>query len=108
MLDTNSRTLQTDRLLLRLHAYASDPLVTRWRRGFGKEAAAAMVQFGFEQLQAHRLWADVFTGNTASVRILEGLGFREEGLALQSLYLRNSWHDILTFALLRTEWRARH
>jgi RimJ/RimL family protein N-acetyltransferase len=181
----SSRTLQTDRLLLRdleysdfdaVHSYASDPLVTRytsfgpntaeethafltrcleagamiprrshtfatierasgkligscglqpsddtgrqfafgycfnqhwWRRGFGKEAAAAIVQFGFEQLQAHRLWAYVFTGNTASVRILAGMGFRQEGLALQSMYLRNSWHDILTFALLRSEWRAR-
>lgn len=78
-----------------------------WRCGFGKEAAAAIVQFGFEQLQAHRLWAHVFTGNAASARILSGLGFRQEGLALQSLYLRNSWHDILTFAQIRTEWRAR-
>jgi len=75
-----------------------------WRRGFGKEAAGSLVQFGFERLHAHRLWAHVFAGNAASVRILEGLAFRREGLALQSLYLRNSWHDILTFAQLRSEW----
>jgi len=78
----------------------------RWRQGFGKEAANALVHFGFEHLQAHRLWAHVFAGNAASVRILEGLAFRREGLALQSLYLRNSWHDILTFAQLRSEWLA--
>jgi len=77
-----------------------------WGRGFGKETAAALVQFGFDRLQAHRLWAHVFLGNTASERILEGLGFRREGLALQSLYLRNAWHDILTFGLLRSEWLA--
>jgi ribosomal-protein-alanine N-acetyltransferase len=75
-----------------------------WRRGFGKEAASALVQFGFARLKAHRLWAHVFAGNTASVRILKGLAFREEGLTLQSLYLRRSWHDILTFAQLRSEW----
>ena len=118
--------LQTDRLILRelaqsdfdaVHQYASDPLVTRytfgycfnrnwWRRGLGKEAAGALVQFGFERLHAHRLWAHVFAGNAASVRILEGLAFRQEGLALQSLYLRNSWHDILSFAQLRSEWLA--
>jgi ribosomal-protein-alanine N-acetyltransferase len=77
-----------------------------WGRGFGKEAAAALVQFGFDRLQAHRLWAHVFLGNTASERILEGLQFRREGLALQSLYLRNAWHDILTFGQLRSEWLA--
>jgi [ribosomal protein S5]-alanine N-acetyltransferase len=79
---------------------------SRWRLGFGQEAAAALVQFGFERLQAHRLYAHVFVGNAASVRILERLAFRQEGLALQSLYLRNSWHDILTFAQLRREWLA--
>jgi ribosomal-protein-alanine N-acetyltransferase len=77
-----------------------------WRQGLGKEAASALVQFGFERLRAHRLWAHVFAGNAASVRILEGLAFRQEGLALQSLHLRNSWHDILTFAQLRHEWLA--
>jgi RimJ/RimL family protein N-acetyltransferase/catechol 2,3-dioxygenase-like lactoylglutathione lyase family enzyme len=77
-----------------------------WGRGFGQEAARALVQFGFDRLQAHRLWAHVFLGNSASVRILEALGFRREGLALQSLYVRNAWHDILTFGQLRSEWLA--
>jgi RimJ/RimL family protein N-acetyltransferase/catechol 2,3-dioxygenase-like lactoylglutathione lyase family enzyme len=77
-----------------------------WGRGFGQEAARALLQFGFDRLQAHRLWAHVFLGNTASMRILEGLGFRREGLALQSLYVRNAWHDILTFGQLRSEWLA--
>lgn len=76
-----------------------------WRQGFGKEAAGAVAQFGFGRLDAHRLMAHVFAGNEASVRILEGLGFRREGLALQSLYLRKSWHDILTFAQLSSEWQ---
>jgi ribosomal-protein-alanine N-acetyltransferase len=75
-----------------------------WGRGFGKEVAGALVEFGFHRLQAHRLWAHVFLGNTASERILEGLGFRREGLALQSLHVRNAWHDILTFGQLLTEW----
>lgn len=77
-----------------------------WRQGFGKEAARAIVQFGFEQLNSHRLMALVFSGNTASARILEGLGFRQEGLSRQGAYVRKSWHDILTFAQLRSEWRG--
>jgi ribosomal-protein-alanine N-acetyltransferase len=77
-----------------------------WGRGFGKEVAGALVEFGFHHLQAHRLWAHVFLGNAASERILEGLGFRREGLALQSLRMRNAWHDILTFGQLRSEWRG--
>jgi RimJ/RimL family protein N-acetyltransferase len=78
-----------------------------WALGFGTEAARALVQFGFEHLRAHRLWAHVFLGNVASEKILEGLGFRREGLALQSLFLRDVWHDILTFGQLQAEWLAR-
>jgi RimJ/RimL family protein N-acetyltransferase len=78
-----------------------------WAAGFGKESARALMHFGFERLQAHRLWAQVFLGNIASEKILEGLGFRREGLALQSLFLRDAWHDILTFGQLRAEWLAR-
>src|SRR5258707_4547769 len=75
-----------------------------WRRGLGKEAAGALVQFGFERLRAHRLWAHVFAGNAASVRILGGLAFRQEGLALQGLYLLGFWHDNLSVAQLPYAW----
>lgn len=75
-----------------------------WRRGFGKEMVGALVEFGFRELGAHRLWAHVFVGNVGSARILEGLGFRDEGVALQLLYVRNAWHDVRTFAMLRREW----
>ena len=78
-----------------------------WGLGFGKEAARALVQFGFERLQAHRLWAHVFLGNVASEKIVDGLGFRREGLALQSLFVRDAWHDILSFGQLQAEWLAR-
>jgi ribosomal-protein-alanine N-acetyltransferase len=74
-----------------------------WGSGYGSEAATALVEFGFEELDAHRLWAHVFVGNVASARILEGLGFRQEGIAVQSLYVRNAWHDIITYARLGSE-----
>jgi ribosomal-protein-alanine N-acetyltransferase len=74
-----------------------------WGRGFGSEAATALVEFGFEQLEAHRLWAHVFVGNAASARILEGLSFRQEGIALKSTYVRNAWHDLITYARLSSE-----
>jgi ribosomal-protein-alanine N-acetyltransferase len=74
-----------------------------WGRGFGSEAATALTEFGFEQLDAHRLWAHVFVGNVASARILEGLGFRQEGIALQAVYARNTWHDVITYAHLSFE-----
>jgi [ribosomal protein S5]-alanine N-acetyltransferase len=79
----------------------------RWRQGLASEATAALVKFGFGELRAHRLWAHVFVGNTASEKLLQKLGFRYEGCTLQSFFVRNAWHDLQTFAMLRSEWERR-
>jgi [ribosomal protein S5]-alanine N-acetyltransferase len=78
-----------------------------WRQGLASEATAALIRFGFEELRAHRLWAHVFVGNTASERVLQKLGFRYEGCALQSFFVRETWYDLQTFAMLSTEWTER-
>lgn len=46
-----------------------------WGRGLASEAAAAFVEFGWEQLRLVRIVATVQVGNAASIRILERLGF---------------------------------
>jgi ribosomal-protein-alanine N-acetyltransferase len=75
-----------------------------WGQGLASEATAALVKFGFDELRAHRLWAHVFLGNTASERLLQKLGFRYEGCTLKSFFVRAAWHDLQTFAMLRSEW----
>lgn len=78
-----------------------------WRQGLASEATTALVKFGFGELRAHRLWAHVFLGNTASEKLLQKLGFRYEGCALKAFFVRNAWHDLQTFAMLRGEWEKR-
>jgi ribosomal-protein-alanine N-acetyltransferase len=76
-----------------------------WHQGYGKETAAELTRFGFEVLGAHRMWALVFVENKPSARILEGLGYRCEGLGKETMFARGAWHDVFTFALLRKEHR---
>lgn len=78
-----------------------------WRQGLASEATGALVKFGFGELRAHRLWAHVFLGNAGSEKVLQKLGFRYEGCALKSFFVRNAWHDLQTFAMLRSEWEKR-
>jgi ribosomal-protein-alanine N-acetyltransferase len=47
-----------------------------WGQGFGREAARAVIEFGFERLGAKSLFAGHHPSNVASRRLLEGLGFR--------------------------------
>jgi ribosomal-protein-alanine N-acetyltransferase len=42
--------------------------------------------------------------NTASIRVLEKAGFREEGLALRYLKIAGVWEDHTLFAVTLEEW----
>ena len=46
-----------------------------WGQGFASEAGRAFVEFGFEELMLERIVTAVQVENTASVRVLEKLGF---------------------------------
>ena len=46
-----------------------------WGQGFASEAGRALVEFGFDELMLERIVTAVQVENTASVRILEKLGF---------------------------------
>jgi ribosomal-protein-alanine N-acetyltransferase len=67
------------------------------------EAAAAVVDYGFTALGLHRIEAGVIVGNDAPVRVLEKLGFREEGTLRHYLYLKGRFHDVRWFGLLHPD-----
>lgn len=52
----------------------------RWNAGYATEAAGAVADWALEQPSIHRLWTVCDVDNTASVRVLEKLGMRREGV----------------------------
>ena len=51
-----------------------------WRRGFGTEAATAVVAWASQLPDVHRVWATCDTENVASARVLEKSGLVREGV----------------------------
>jgi ribosomal-protein-alanine N-acetyltransferase len=72
-------------------------------RGYATEAVRLALEFAFVDAQVHRVQAAVTPQNTASIRVLEKLGFREEGLAARYLQIAGAWGDHRIFALTREE-----
>ncbi|MCY1690865.1 GNAT family protein [Exiguobacterium sp. SL14] len=47
--------------------------------------------------------------NIGSIRVLEKVGFRQEGVAKQNLFINEAWEDFILFALLKEDWKeSRH
>jgi ribosomal-protein-alanine N-acetyltransferase len=75
-------------------------------RGLGlmPEGVTAVLDFAFEVAGLHRVQAAVIPRNTASIRVMEKVGFRREGLAERYLCIAGKWEDHAIFALTREEW----
>lgn len=74
--------------------------------GLGAEAAARVMQVAFEELGLHRITLRIATGNTASERIAEKLGFVHEGLLRKEVLVAGTWLDHSLWGILDDEFTA--
>jgi RimJ/RimL family protein N-acetyltransferase len=72
-----------------------------WRRGFAREALAAVLHRAFAMHRLSAVTADVDPRNIGSLRLLEGLGFREVGRATRTWKVGEEWCDSVYLSLER-------
>ncbi len=78
-----------------------------WGQGMMHEALTAVVDHAFGPLALRRLEADVDPRNDASLRALERLGFKREGLLRERWQVGDEISDSVLLGLLASEWQAR-
>jgi ribosomal-protein-alanine N-acetyltransferase len=83
-----------------------DLLRTEWGKGLMPEALHAILRFGFTRMALNRVEADVTEGNSASIRVLEKCGFRQDGVLRQKHFCNGQYFDNLLFGLLRRDYEA--
>ena len=69
-------------------------------QGYATEAAHAAISHLFATTGLHRIEALAESQNRPSIRLLERLGFQYEGIARETVYLRNAWQDCSRYALI--------
>jgi [ribosomal protein S5]-alanine N-acetyltransferase len=78
-----------------------------WGHGIATEAAGALLDFGFAELELARIYAHVLEGNEASCRVLDKLGMINEGIRRQHVRKGKRLLDVVLFGMLRDEWEER-
>jgi [ribosomal protein S5]-alanine N-acetyltransferase len=84
-------------------------------RGMASLAVALVCDHAFGEVGLHRVQADIRPENARSRRLVEGLGFQQEGLLRRYLDIDGDWRDHLSYALLAEDlpqgalarWRSR-
>jgi ribosomal-protein-alanine N-acetyltransferase len=71
-----------------------------WGQGITREAATAVIDHGFAALHLHRIEACVDPANTASIALLESLGFAREAHLVQNFLFDGVFLDTLMYGRL--------
>lgn len=73
--------------------------------GYTPEAVVVVLTFAFDVIALHRVEISIIPRNRASLRVVEKLGLRSEGIAQRYLEIDGAWEDHAKFAITLEEWR---
>lgn len=73
-------------------------------KGLMKQAMKLVISEAFNQLQLHRLEANIQPDNLNSIVLVRSLGFRLEGHSLRYLKIAGQWRDHDRFAITAEDW----
>ncbi len=71
------------------------------QNGFGKEALGLVINFAFQKLQLHQLFANIGAENKASLALFATFGFERIGIKKDWNYINNSFQDEALFQLIK-------
>jgi ribosomal-protein-alanine N-acetyltransferase len=92
-----------------LHGSVSSCVIGYWiipevaGKGITPTAVALAMDYVYKVVGLHRVEIDIRPENKASVRVVEKLGLRYEGLKKNYIHINNAWRDHLVFALTADE-----
>jgi RimJ/RimL family protein N-acetyltransferase len=76
-----------------------------WGKGYATEAIRLCTTYAFRELGFEKVLASVYTGNHASLRVLEKLGYAQSGLLRRNAFFDGAWHDEWLAEILREQWK---
>lgn len=75
-----------------------------WGKGYLTEALAAILKFGFEELNLNKIYATHFLYNPGSGRVMQKAGMKFEGLQKQEYFQHGEFLDVHRYALLKKDF----
>ncbi|WP_379159156.1 GNAT family N-acetyltransferase [Paenibacillus sp. sgz5001063] len=82
--------------------YCFNPLF--WRKGYTTEAAEAVLDFGFRELELHRIYATCRPENVGSAKVMQKLGMAYEGHLREHMWYKGKWQDSYLYSILKPEY----
>lgn len=74
-----------------------------WGQGIAPEALKKVIDFGFRELELHRIYARIMDGNTRSETVAKKCGMTLEATMRDLLYVKGAYRTIKIYSVLETD-----
>ena len=75
-----------------------------WEQNIAPEVIKLLINYGFEELNFHKIYTSIFSPDKRSLRVAEKIGFKHEGTLKKQIYIDGEFVDELRFAIFQNEW----
>jgi RimJ/RimL family protein N-acetyltransferase len=75
-----------------------------WGNGYATDATRTVTEYAFGERRLHKVYARAFAFNDASQRVLEKVGFEQEGLHRDQVFVDGEYVDVYRYGVLAGEW----
>ena len=76
-----------------------------WGKGYGRETAAHMFDYAFNDLNLNRLAIGVVGFNDRGLKFWKSVGFKEEGRQIDGYFCNGAYSDFIMMYLLEKDYR---
>ena len=76
-------------------------------KGYATEATKAVIQYGFDKINLHKVQICTKTINKPSKRVIEKCGFTYEGTLRDYFYMDGEYVGLLYFSMLKSEFESK-
>ncbi len=74
-------------------------------KGYAKEACKLVIEHLFMHLNVHRIELYVASNNIPAIKLYENLGFIQEGIKREAIWINGKYDDLLVYSTLFHEFR---
>jgi [ribosomal protein S5]-alanine N-acetyltransferase len=78
-----------------------------WGKGYGEEAGRLMIDYAFKRLNLNRVYCGTLESNEGMKKLALALRMKQEGIRRDAIYKSGSYHNIIEFGVLKSEFEVK-
>ena len=85
-----------------LHLVLGEP--EYWGQDIAPEVSNLLIDYGFEELNLHKIYVGIYSPNKRSLRAAEKVGFKYEATLREQIYIKGEYVNEIKFAIFKKDW----